>query len=70
MQGNNSQFILDNRCFICVRVTLRDPLKKNDVQLIDDDIWRPELLHRERNPGDAVTFIRVPHQELIVPVLQ
>ena len=42
---------------------------KVDSQFIDDDVWRPEVLHREGNPGHTITLIRVPHQELMVPEL-
>lgn len=42
---------------------------KVDSQFIDDDVWRPDLLHREGDPGHTVTLIRVPHQELVLPVL-
>ena len=45
-------------------------LQLENLQLIYDDVWSPELLHRKRNPGDTVTLIRVPNQELMVPILQ
>lgn len=60
---------------VCAYKILRDPSKRKpnqleNLQLIHDDVWGPELPHRERNPCDAVTLIRVPNQELMVPVLQ
>lgn len=39
-------------------------------QLIHDDVRHPELFDWQRNPGDSATSIRVPNQELMVPVLK
>lgn len=55
--------------------TLKEPYIKNyvqlvNLQLINNDVWRPELRCGERNLGDAVTLIRVPNQKLMSPVLQ
>lgn len=41
----------------------------SNSQFINDYIWRPELFHRKRNSGDAVTLIWVPYQKLMLPKL-
>ena len=53
--------------FPCDSVTCY--MLKVDSPFIDDYVWRPEVLHREGNPGHTITLIRVPHQELMVPEL-
>lgn len=58
------------RMLFCIHQKEKKENLLQHLQLIHDDVWSPELLRRERNPSDAVTLIRVPNQELMVPVLQ
>lgn len=49
----------------------RKPLTaESNLQLIHNNVRRPELLNRERDLGNAVALIRVPNQEFMLPVLQ
>lgn len=44
-------------------------MEEQHSQLVDDDVRAPELLHGQRESGDPVTGLRIPHQELMEPVL-
>ena len=63
----------DGKCSEATRATLRDAGRCNSApysQIIQQDVWQPQLVRRNADAGDVVVIQRIPSQELVNPFLE